>query len=220
MVKTKDGHYTEEFHVLKSNKAIRHGSFKKLDDDKRILLTGFHKNGLKDSLWTAYYKWSGVTKNTGMYSNDTKVGEWKYYDQKGELIQTYDYSKNELVSFKNEDPERKFLIKTAQGTEEMKLERPLMYLGGMDEALSEIVRTIKYPGEAVDAGTSGMVIIAFFVDKEGRATEHQVHTGIGHGCDEEALRVVETIPDNWLPGVLNGEEVVAQFLFPVRFTLR
>ena len=43
--------------------------------------------------------------------------------------------------------------------------------------------------------------------------------GFENAGDEEALRVVMKIPDNWLPGLLNGEKVKAKYSYPVVFSI-
>jgi mRNA-degrading endonuclease RelE of RelBE toxin-antitoxin system len=44
----------EVFHVLKSDKNIKHGKYKLTDKEYRIICEGFYKNNLKDSIWTDY----------------------------------------------------------------------------------------------------------------------------------------------------------------------
>jgi protein TonB len=43
--------------------------------------------------------------------------------------------------------------------------------------------------------------------------------GIGGGCDEEAVRVVENMP-KWKPGMQRGKPVRVSFNLPVKFTLQ
>jgi hypothetical protein len=38
----------EIFNVLQSNKKVRHGSFKKLNAEQKVIATGFYKEGKKD----------------------------------------------------------------------------------------------------------------------------------------------------------------------------
>jgi len=57
------------------------------------------------------------------------------------------------------------------------------------------------------------------VDKEGKIKEAKILRGIGGGCDEEALRVVKSMPD-WKPGRQNGRSVQVQYNLPVNFTLK
>jgi len=42
--------------------------------------------------------------------------------------------------------------------------------------------------------------------------------GIGGGCDEEAVRVVQSMP-KWKPGTQRGKPVRTQYNMPVRFIL-
>ena len=67
--------------------------------------------------------------------------------------------------------------------------------------------------------TSGTVYISFFISEKGIARDYNVETGIGDGCDEEALRVVKQIPNNWLPGYLNGRPVETKYIYPINFKL-
>ena len=71
---------------------------------------------------------------------------------------------------------------------------------------SPIIQTIKFtPPKIVlsivarENGIAGWVYITFIVDKDGKVKESKVLQGIGGGCDEEALRVVNGLPD-WIPG--------------------
>ncbi len=46
----------------------------------------------------------------------------------------------------------------------------------------------------------------------------KVLRGIGHGCDEEALRVVDLMPP-WKPGTQNGKPVRVGYNLPFSFHL-
>ena len=72
---------------------------------------------------------------------------------------------------------------------------------------------------AKNAGISGKVYITFVVEKDGSITDVKVLRGIGGGCDEEAVRVVQSMP-RWSPGKQRGKPVRVQYNLPVRFTLQ
>ena len=91
--------------------------------------------------------------------------------------------------------------------------------GGEDEMLKYIARNIKYPPVARENNITGRVYVSFVVDKEGKIKEAKILRGIGGGCDEEALRVVKSMPD-WKPGRQNGRSVQVQYNLPVNFTLK
>ncbi|HQS05823.1 MAG TPA: energy transducer TonB, partial [Daejeonella sp.] len=42
--------------------------------------------------------------------------------------------------------------------------------------------------------------------------------GIGYGCDEEAIRVLEKSPE-WKPGIQNKQKVRVAYTLPINFNL-
>jgi protein TonB len=91
---------------------------------------------------------------------------------------------------------------------------------GGDEALRAfLAKNIKYPPIARENGIEGRVIITFVVDKNGNIKDIAVRKGIGGGCDEEAVRVVKSMPD-WKPGKQNGKAVNVMYNLPVNFKLQ
>ena len=91
--------------------------------------------------------------------------------------------------------------------------------GGEGELTAYLQRNIKYPPLARENGISGRVYVNFIVDKEGKIKDAKVLRGIGGGCDEEALRVVRSMPP-WTPGKQNGRAVNVSFNMPVFFNLK
>jgi TonB family protein len=90
--------------------------------------------------------------------------------------------------------------------------------GGKGEMMKYLVNQIEYPRRAADQGVAGKVFVEFVVDKSGAVVNAQVLKGIGSGCDEEALRVVSSLPD-WTPGKLEGEPVNVKMVLPITFAL-
>lgn len=91
--------------------------------------------------------------------------------------------------------------------------------GGEAELFKYLGKNTKYPQMATDAGISGVVYVTFVVDKDGKIRDAKVLRGIGGGCDEEAIRVVKSMP-SWKPGKQRGKAVTVQYNLPIRFTLR
>lgn len=91
--------------------------------------------------------------------------------------------------------------------------------GGEEKMLEYIAKNIKYPPVARENNITGRVYVSFVVDKDGKIKDSKVLRGIGGGCDEEALRVVKSMPD-WKAGRQNGRSVQVQFNLPVNFTLK
>jgi len=90
--------------------------------------------------------------------------------------------------------------------------------GGIAAMYDFLRKNMKYPKLANEAGISGKVYITFVVEKDGSITDVRVLRGIGGGCDEEALRVVNNMPD-WKPGKQRNVPVRVQFILDVNFTL-
>jgi len=62
---------------------------------------------------------------------------------------------------------------------------------GGKEALSKFIgENIRYPAEAIEAGVEGKVLVGFDIDDNGKVHNITIINGIGHGCDEEAMRIV------------------------------
>jgi len=91
--------------------------------------------------------------------------------------------------------------------------------GGEGEMYKYIGKNIEYPRMAKESGISGRVFVTFVVEKDGSVTDVQVLRGIGGGCDEEAVRVIESMP-KWKPGKQRGKPVRVQYRMPIKFTLQ
>ncbi|MEO8085849.1 MAG: energy transducer TonB [Bacteroidota bacterium] len=92
------------------------------------------------------------------------------------------------------------------------------YPGGDEAILKYMKEHIHYPGAARANRTEGKVVVSFIVDRTGTLTNLKIIRGIGNGCEEEALRVLRTMP-KWSPGKMKGNEVRVQMNLPVKFQL-
>lgn len=91
--------------------------------------------------------------------------------------------------------------------------------GGMAKLMGYLGSNIKYPPFAKETNIQGRVFINFVVEPNGSISNVKVLRGIGGGCDEEAIRVVESMP-NWKPGMQRGKPVRVSYNLPVKFTLQ
>ena len=88
--------------------------------------------------------------------------------------------------------------------------------GGMQEMMKFISENRKYPAEAKAKDIHGKVIVAFVVERDGSLSDVKIRRGIGYGCDEEAIRLIKSMP-KWTPGKKNGKAVRVSFMLPVTF---
>ena len=92
------------------------------------------------------------------------------------------------------------------------------YPGGAEALYEYLNDNIRYPIVALESGISGRVYVQFVVEKDGSVSDVKVLRGIGGGCDEEAIRVVEKMP-KWNPGKQRGRAVRVLYMVPINFTL-
>lgn len=90
--------------------------------------------------------------------------------------------------------------------------------GGTQALMKYLAKNIHYPASAIERGIEGSVYVSFVVGPDGSITNVQVLKGIGSGCDQEAVRVIERMPP-WKPGKQSGRAVTVRYQLPVRFKL-
>lgn len=93
------------------------------------------------------------------------------------------------------------------------VEQMPQYPGG-DAALMKYVKSqIQYPDSIKE---EGMVMVQFVVKKDGSIGETKVARKSHPAFNEEALRVVKTLP-SFIPGMKKGEPVNVWYTLPISF---
>ena len=93
-----------------------------------------------------------------------------------------------------------------------------VFPGGETKLLEYISNNIQYPQVARETGIQGRVFIGFVVEPDGSISNVKLLRGIGGGCDEEAIRVVKSMP-KWKPGKQRGKVVRVSYQIPISFKL-
>ncbi|WP_448518217.1 energy transducer TonB [Rhodoflexus sp.] len=124
------------------------------------------------------------------------------------VVQKQEVVKVEAPPVKEEEVEEIFTI-VEEGAEP---------IGGMEAFLKYVSKNLKYPAQARRMGVEGKVFVQFVVDRDGSITDVKVVKGIGAGCDEEAVRVIENAP-KWKPGKQRGRPVKQRIVLPISFKL-
>tara|TARA_B100000700_G_C14668427_1_gene679649 strand:- start:298 stop:651 length:354 start_codon:yes stop_codon:yes gene_type:complete len=75
-----------------------------------------------------------------------------------------------------------------------------VYPGGKKALINFIKHNLKYPKEAIKNKIEGSVLVKFKVNHAGQTFDAHIISGIGHGCDKEAIRIVKKLK---YPGGLN-----------------
>ncbi len=99
------------------------------------------------------------------------------------------------------------------------VEKMPSFLGGDAELLKYIATNIKYPKESQDNGEQGRVICSFIVGRDGSVNNPEVLRGVTPLLNEEAVRVINTMP-RWNPGMQRGKAVAVKYTVPITFRLK
>lgn len=95
---------------------------------------------------------------------------------------------------------------------------PADFPGGKEGMMVYINKMMVYPTEARARKINGKVILSYVVECDGRLSNIKLEQGIGGGCDEIALQLLQKSP-NWVPALKDGRPVRATGLFPLYFQL-
>jgi TonB family protein len=85
-------------------------------------------------------------------------------------------------------------------------------IGGLDSLQSRL----KYPKEALDKNIEGKVYVIVVIDTIGNQHCARVIKSLGYGCDEEALRLIQT--SKFIPGIWKGKPYTMPISIPLIFS--
>ncbi|OUJ71665.1 hypothetical protein BXP70_21545 [Hymenobacter crusticola] len=100
------------------------------------------------------------------------------------------------------------------------------YPGGISKLLADIGANTHYPPVAVEAGVEGKVFVGFIVEKDGSLSGVRLQHGLqeegtqaaaAKAINEEALRVISTLPGQWTPGKQGNRLVKVSYVVPILF---
>lgn len=96
------------------------------------------------------------------------------------------------------------------------LPKPVYSSGNMSFS-DFIIQNLKYPDAARKQGIQGTVDMFFVVEPSGNVTNYKVENGVGAGCSEEALRLLQLL--HWRPGIKDGKAVRTAMKLSITFNL-
>ncbi|MBR9921148.1 MAG: energy transducer TonB [Bacteroidetes bacterium] len=154
-----------------------------------------------------------------------EMANWTPGENDGEAVAVQMYFPLEFpinaLPQKTEEEEEIFVVveqmPTFPGCEDLESKQDIEQCA-QSEMLQFIYKELQYPSEAKDTGIEGTVVVRFTVEKDGNLSNIKLLRDIGGGCGEEALRLVESMP-NWNPGYQRGRPVRVNFNLPVKFQL-
>lgn len=189
------------------------GSDKSKQIEKVLELNDSLGNRLLDVSGTGNFKLTDELGNLieGSYANGLKDKSWKTINTTSRETYFDEYNLGEYISGKTLDANGKKI-------EYDKLETSPSFNGGNSAFGSFLRRNLRYPPMARDAGVQGKVTLQFVIEKDGSVADAKVINGVGSGCDEEALRVINNSP-KWNPGMHRGLPITVSYVVPVYFKL-
>jgi TonB family protein len=91
---------------------------------------------------------------------------------------------------------------------------------GGEKAFKQFVAdNVNYPVQASDKGIQGRVYVQFVVNENGMVENPKVVRGVDPLLDEEAIRVISSMPA-WKPGKQKGKAVKVSYTAPINFKLQ
>ncbi|HFA49244.1 MAG TPA: energy transducer TonB, partial [Bacteroidetes bacterium] len=97
------------------------------------------------------------------------------------------------------------------------IKKPI-YEGGPKAMKKLIGENMRYPKEALKNKIQGTVYVKYDIDYKGKVIDAKVIKGIGHGCDEEAIRLAKllefSVPKNRGVRVIFHKNIQIHFRLP------
>lgn len=136
-------------------------------------------------------------------------GEWKLVQ--GDLSFLEAYSNGKLVSGKSTNKNGEVKTYTEVGTLPS-------FPGGTNEFLKYISSHVKYPYNEAKKGTKGKIIVLFFIETNGSITNATVIQSLSPGLDAEAVKLINQVPNKWIPATLRGVAVRSPYTATLNYT--
>jgi protein TonB len=143
------------------------------------------------------------------------VEDTEILDEEEDIIEETEVDENTAIDIPDVEP----VEEVEEDQIFMVVEDMPAFPGGEQKMFEYIGQNTVYPQLARESGVTGIVHVYFVVGKDGKVDDVRVLRGIGGGCDEEAVRVVKSMP-RWTPGKQRGKPVKVQYTIPIRFFLR
>lgn len=207
----------------------------------KVIITGEFYNGLKDGDWSIRFSHSKYFNTDEKFEQDTFISGLK-------RLQDYGGGRNEWLKRESIEKFPDFHKKRFSITEGQKIDKKVFAdsifnydisqiltsltgktfsvknrsagFGEGDYELSEqISKLIKYPFKSKEEGVEGTIYLNLLVDKTGIIKEIQKMNSLNEELDKEALRVMNTFKEGWLPALRDGKACPSYALIPITFEI-
>jgi len=90
--------------------------------------------------------------------------------------------------------------------------------GGEVALKNFISNNLSYPKSSFANAVQGLILTQFIINEAGEVTNISIKRGLDTACNEEAIRVIKSMP-RWIPGKQNGKNITALFTLPIQFKI-
>ena len=163
----------------------------------------------------AFYDANGMADSSGYYIDGLRQGTWNYFNDKGKVYLSKEYSQGNVLSEKEHE-------ELPEGLKEAPLkpgEVESAFAGGSKGWQQYLNKNLRYPREAFMSGIQGEVRTMFVINKEGMVEDLWVFKSVAHSLDEESQRLIADSP-KWTPAFQDGRIVKSYKLQPIRYRLQ
>lgn len=242
-----------------------HGDYKQYYEDGTLLLNAsfvngklrsnafrYHSNGntqvemiidVKGSGTVKAYYLNGHIREEGQFKEGLQQGDWKQYNQEGEVTHNKFFNDwearqtriKDLAKYSETKNKDKFLDDDYESIVDILLESldfsedigqdvtefpdvEAVYQGGALAMQKFIADNVEYPQKAVIKNIQEKIYVSFIVDENGSIDHVKCELGRNKLLIKEAIRLVKMMP-NWIPGELKGKKVATRCRLPINFVL-
>lgn len=215
------------FYVLKSDMKTKHGKYSiKGYTGRALIVEGNYSNGKKDGIWTErYYRKGRNLKSQGKYENDIQVGNWTFYDFKGEPVQEYDFDNNKLITSKECSTDKEYDVIIEDKPVKSKLDCPPSYIGGYSFLIYELNQKImtSFDFPVNKKGRTEIKInsnISFLLKKDGTIENIQYSEPLENEKLKDFIKSqINEKRGKWLVAELNGSKLDSKMNIPIRINI-
>jgi TonB family protein len=160
-----------------------------------------------------YEEWyiSGEKRVSTFYTKDKLNGDFIVFYKNGKIKRIEKWKEGQWQ-------EGECFDESGNKTDYCSYQEMAEFIGGLPALYNFIGHELKYPKYAQIKGIQGVVKVQFIVNTDGSITDVKILNGIEDSLNEEALRIVNSMP-KWKPARFEGKLVKMDFSLPIRFKL-
>lgn len=213
---TEEDHYcsgmlirSESSHVDSSGNCVT--MLRLFDDSCRVTRTVTYNGEWTDGPAAEYWE-NGRIRLQGNLRYDRREGTWMAYFPSGKLAGMAEFHEGKQTAL------RLYHEDGSLNRQDTIFSRHAEFPGGLVLYQQFLNNAYRYPDSAGFYGIQGTVVVAFKVLKNGKVADAYVIKSISKDLDDEALRVIRSMPD-WKPAILAGVPYDSHERQPVVFRL-